>query len=72
MDQQGIPGGVIAGIADVLAKTHTHAELDTLFMVAGAPGDPPDGSKAIKANAWLRRVSAEGAVRVPFHSWQAP
>ncbi|MEX5690967.1 abortive infection family protein [Pseudomonas syringae] len=33
--------------------------MDSLFMYAEAPGDPPDGSKAVKALEWLRRINKE-------------
>jgi hypothetical protein len=31
--------------------------MDSLFMYAGAPGDPPEGSKWVKAQEWLRRIN---------------
>jgi hypothetical protein len=40
----------------------THASLDDLFAYAGAPGDPPEGSKYYKALAWLRRVNSDREV----------
>ncbi|OCZ64320.1 ATP-dependent RNA helicase HrpA [Achromobacter xylosoxidans] len=52
-----IPAPLIAICADVISGRETHASLDNLFMYAGAPGDPPDGSKHAKALAWLRRVN---------------
>lgn len=52
-----IPAPVIGVVADVVAGSETHASLDSLFMYAGCPGDPPLGSKHVKALAWLRRVN---------------
>jgi hypothetical protein len=59
MDKLPIPAYVLAAIADAVSETETHASLDSLFMYAEAPGDPPDGSKAVKALEWLRRVNKE-------------
>lgn len=49
-----IPAPVISIIADYLPDLESHASLDNLFMYADAPGDPPDGSKPAKTQAWLR------------------
>lgn len=54
-----IPAPVIAVLADTLANLETHAGLDNLFLHADAPGDPPEGSKPVKTQAWLRRVNKE-------------
>ena len=54
-----IPAPVIAVCAEVAAQRETHASLDSLFMHAGAPGDPPDGSKHVKALEWLRVVNRD-------------
>jgi len=59
MDKLPIPAYVLAAIADAVSETETHASLDSLFMYAEAPGDPPDGSKAVKALEWLRRINKE-------------
>ena len=32
-------------------------------MYAGAPGDPPDGSKLVKAQDWLRRINTDESVK---------
>lgn len=45
-----------------MSLRETHASLDSLFMHAGAPGDPPEGSKRVKAQDWLRRVNADETV----------
>jgi hypothetical protein len=58
-----IPAPVIAVVADTLSDSETHASMDSLFMYAGAPGDPPDGSKIVKAQEWLRRVNKDDSVQ---------
>ncbi|WP_321958142.1 abortive infection family protein [Paraburkholderia bannensis] len=57
-----IPAPIISVIADIASGRETHASLDSLFMYAAAPGDPPDGSKHVKALEWLRRVNKDEAV----------
>jgi hypothetical protein len=57
-----IPGAIMTLCVDQAVSRETHATLDDLFKYAGAPGDPPDGSKYFKAQAWLRRVNADRAV----------
>lgn len=52
-----IPAPVIAVLAELVSTEETHATLDSLFMHAGAPGDPPEESKHAKALEWLRRVN---------------
>lgn len=54
-----IPAPVIAVLADNLPNIETHAGLDNLFLHADAPGDPPEGSKPVKTQAWLRRINKE-------------
>lgn len=54
-----IPSPVISVVADIAATHETHASLDRLFLYAEAPGDPPDGSKQVKALDWLRRINKE-------------
>jgi len=54
-----IPQFVISAIADTVAESETHASLDSLFMYADAPGEPPEGSKPVKALEWLRRINKE-------------
>jgi hypothetical protein len=56
-----IPAYVIAALSEILPQSQTHATLDALFMHAGAPGDPPSGSKEFKTQDWLRRVNRETA-----------
>ena len=59
MENYTIPSHVISAIADTVSQAETHASLDSLFMYANAPGEPPEGSKAVKALEWLRRISKE-------------
>ena len=52
-----IPAAAIAVCSEIIARRETHATLDSLFMYADAPGDPPEGSKHAKAQEWLRRIN---------------
>ncbi|WP_297807316.1 abortive infection family protein [uncultured Methylophaga sp.] len=54
-----IPAPVIAVLSENLPNFETHASLDNLFSYAEAPGEPPEGSKPVKVQAWLRRVNKE-------------
>lgn len=54
-----IPAPVIAVLSDNLCDIETHASLDSLFLYSDAPGDPPEGSKPVKTQAWLRRINME-------------
>lgn len=57
-----IPAPVLAVVADITSSRETHASLDNLFIYAGAPGDPPEGSKPVKAQAWLRLTNKDESV----------
>lgn len=57
-----IPAPVIAVVSELVSEYETHATLDSLFMHAGAPGDPPPESKHAKAMAWLRRTNKDEVV----------
>lgn len=59
--RQLIPAAVLALTAELSSERETHATLDSLFTYAGAPGEPPDGSKHAKALAWLRRANNDCA-----------
>lgn len=61
-----IPSAVIAVIADLVSGNETHATLDSLFMYAGAPGDPPEGSKHTKALKWQRIINRDESVSDPL------
>lgn len=63
MNKLPVPAYVLAAIADAVSEAETHASLDSLFMYAEAPGDPPEGSKPVKALEWLRRINKEGGDR---------
>lgn len=54
-----IPAPVIAVLADNLPVLESHAGLNNLFLHADAPGDPPEGSKPVKTQAWLRRINKD-------------
>lgn len=54
-----IPAPVIAVLSENMPEMETHASLDNLFAYAEAPGEPPEGSKPVKVQAWLRRVNKE-------------
>ena len=54
-----IPAPVMAVLAEHLADIETHASLNNLFLHADAPGDPPEGSKLAKVQAWLKRINNE-------------
>lgn len=54
-----IPQPIIATLAEHISQYETHASLDSLFMYADAPGDPPDLSKYPKALEWLRRINKD-------------
>ncbi|HOZ46556.1 MAG TPA: abortive infection family protein [Candidatus Hydrogenedentes bacterium] len=60
--RQTIPAPVLASVAEMVSTRETHATMDSLFMHAGAPGDPPGGSKQAKALEWLRRVNKDTSV----------
>ncbi|VAX08859.1 conserved hypothetical protein [hydrothermal vent metagenome] len=59
MYRKEIPAPVIAVMADNLPVLETHASLDNLFFYAEAPGEPPEGSKPVKTQAWLRIINKE-------------
>jgi len=49
---------VIAVVAEVLGgHYYNHSKLNTLFMEAGAPGEPPEGNCVQKCLAWFKRVN---------------
>jgi hypothetical protein len=54
-----IPAPIIAVLSDNLYDIESHAGLDNLFLYADAPGEPPEGSKPVKTQAWLRRINKE-------------
>jgi hypothetical protein len=54
-----IPPSIIGIASPILADKYTHAQLNSLFMAAGFPGDAPEGNKIEKTRQWLRRANAE-------------
>ncbi|MDB5869897.1 MAG: hypothetical protein JWP96_2229 [Polaromonas sp.] len=52
-----IPSPLIAIVSDLVSSNETHASLDSLFMYAEASGEPPEGSKHVKAQEWLRHTN---------------
>lgn len=58
-----IPSTLMSVCADITANRETHATLDSLYMYAGAPGDPPMGNKVAKSLAWLRMVNKDSSVQ---------
>lgn len=58
-----IPSPLISACSDICSRRETHATLDSLFAYAGAPGDPPEGSKPAKALDWLRRTNKDESVQ---------
>ncbi|HAT6937293.1 TPA: ATP-dependent RNA helicase HrpA [Legionella pneumophila] len=54
-----IPQPIISILSDHLPQIETHTSINSLFMYAEAPGEPPEGSKVVKVQEWLRRINNE-------------
>jgi hypothetical protein len=54
-----IPPSIIGTITPILANAYTHSRLDSMFMAASFPGDPPPGNKSDKVRGWLVRANKE-------------
>lgn len=54
-----IPAPIIAVLSENMASIETHASIDNLFLLADAPGESPEESKAVKVQIWLRRINKE-------------
>ena len=54
-----IPQSVIGMLGEIVPESETHASIDSLFMYAEAPGDPPDENKSVKVMEWLRRCNRD-------------
>ncbi|MEJ8822225.1 abortive infection family protein [Variovorax humicola] len=54
-----IPSALLAIVSDIVSTVETHASMDSLFIYAEAPGDPPEGSKHVKAQEWLRNTNKQ-------------
>lgn len=63
MTHRKIPAAVLSVCAEIVSNRETHATLDSLFTYAGAPGEPPPGSKPAKAQAWLRITNKDESLR---------
>lgn len=63
MTRRPIPAAVLSVCAEITANRETHATLDSLYTYAGAPGEPPAGSKPAKAQAWLRFTNKDANVK---------
>ena len=59
MPNQKIPSSLIGLLGPILGDSYTHTDLDSLFMYAGATGDPPEGNKTRKVQVWLRKTNTE-------------
>ncbi|OAI16756.1 MULTISPECIES: abortive infection family protein [Methylomonas] len=59
MERFRLPAHLISVLSEELSSSETHATMDSLFMYANAPGDPPEGSKLTKAQSWLRRINTD-------------
>ncbi|WP_191602515.1 abortive infection family protein [Marinomonas algicola] len=54
-----IPAPIISVLSDHLPNLESHPRIDSLFMHADAPGEPPEGSKPVKVQDWVRRINNE-------------
>lgn len=54
-----IPTPLLAIVSDIVSTVETHASMNSLFMYAEAPGEPPEGSKHVKAQEWLRNTNKQ-------------
>lgn len=59
MNKFRLPAHLISVLSEEISGSETHATLDSLFMYANAPGDPPAGSKLAKTQEWLRRINTD-------------
>lgn len=53
-----IPAPIIGIVTDYI-KDETHVKINSLFLYAGAPDNPPEGTKAVKTQEWLKRINEE-------------
>jgi len=60
--RQLIPAPIISILSEIIPQHETHASLDSLFMYADAPGEPPPASKVVKVQEWLRRINKDESV----------
>lgn len=57
-----LPRSLCAVVGDVLSSSGSHATLDSLFQVSGAPGDPPSLAHHSKWKEWLFRAGTDPEV----------
>lgn len=57
MTQDIIPATVIGLLAEIFPEKYTHAEIDSLFLQAGAPDHRPAGSRSVKVRKWLYNIN---------------
>jgi hypothetical protein len=58
-----IPHSVMSTVASILSQYYvSHTKINLLFMVAGAPGDPPVGNMATKCIQWFKRCNEDETV----------
>lgn len=75
-----IPTAIIGLLGLIFPDRYTQAGIDSLFQMAGAPDPIPEGSKAVKVQAWLRLANQRspeplkvlGAILDDFMEWSAP
>lgn len=60
--KHAIPAPVISVISRILPDRYSAEGLNNLFDDAGAPGEIPEGSKAVRAETWLRRANKDESV----------
>lgn len=60
-----LPPAAIVIIGEVVGSHYSnHRRVDALFAEAGFPGDPPNGSCAVKAQQWLRMANEDSQVDI--------
>lgn len=54
-----IPTPLVAVIADVFSNHYTHTQIDSRFLSAGFPSNPPEGNKQQKCLRWLLQANQQ-------------
>jgi hypothetical protein len=57
--EKEIPRPIISILSKKLPDIESHNTLDSLFLYADAPGEPPEGSKSTKVQEWLLRTNKQ-------------
>lgn len=62
-----IPTAIIGLLSQPIPERYTHAGINSLFLISGAPENVPEGNKQEKVRAWLRQtnVSCSEPIKVP-------